>query len=153
MVLQGAPNENLGKYIWETAIKPQMGYSFSRIHSLAYSYIGLQTVYLATYFPVVYWNTACLRVDAGLDEDAASNYGKIAKAIGNMINNGVTVKPVNINKSGYLFEPDEEDNAILYGMKSLNGVGGEVVSRIIANRPYDSFQDFLDKIMKIRLQF
>lgn len=145
MVLQGAPNENLGKYIWETAIKPQMGYSFSRIHSLAYSYIGLQTVYLATYFPVVYWNTACLRVDAGLDEDAASNYGKIAKAIGNMINNGVTVKPVNINKSGYLFEPDEEDNAILYGMKSLNGVGGEVVSRIIANRPYNSFQDFLDK--------
>lgn len=144
-VLSQAPNENFGKYIWETALKPQMGYSFSRIHSLAYSYIGLQTIYLATYFPIVYWNTACLRVDAGLEENAASNYGKIAKAIGNMINNGVKVMPVDINKSGYMFEPDEEHNAILYGMKSLNGVGGEVITRIIDNRPYTSFQDFLNK--------
>ena len=27
-VLKQAPNENFGKYVWETALKPQMGYSF-----------------------------------------------------------------------------------------------------------------------------
>lgn len=144
-VLKQAPNENFGKYVWETALKPQMGYSFSLIHSLAYSYIGLQTIYLATYFPIVYWNTACLRVDAGLEEDAATNYDKIAKAVGNMIARGVSVRPVDINRSNYMFEPDEETNSILYGMKSLNGVGGEVIESIIQNRPYISLQDFIDK--------
>lgn len=144
-VLTQAPNENFGKYVWETAIKPQVGYSFSLIHSLAYSYIGLQTVYLATYFPIVYWNTACLRVDAGLEEDAATNYDKIAKAVGNMIARGISVRPVDINRSSYMFEPDEETNSILYGMKSLNGVGGEVIESIIQKRPYTSLQDFLDK--------
>jgi DNA polymerase III subunit alpha len=145
MVIEGAPNENLGNYLYETAIKPQLGYSFSKIHSLAYSYIGLQTVYLATYFPRVYWNTACLRIDAGLEEEASTDYAKVAKAIGNMVNAGVKVTPVDINKSGYLFEPDEKNNAILYGMKSLNGVGGEMISEIINNRPYNSFEDFLNR--------
>lgn len=117
----------------------------SLIHSLAYSYIGLQTVYLATYFPIVYWNTACLRVDAGLEEDAATNYDKIAKAVGNMIARGVSVRPVDINRSSYMFEPDEITNSILYGMKSLNGVGGEVIEAILQNRPYTSLQDFINK--------
>lgn len=58
---------------------------------------------------------------------------------------GVKVLPVNINKSGYLFEPDEENNAILYGLKSLNGVGGEIIDMIIANRPYKDFSDFINK--------
>ena len=145
-VLSQAPNKNFGEYVWETALKPQMGYSFSLIHSLAYSYIGLQTAYLATYFPSVYWNTACLRVDAGLEEEASTNYNKIAKAVGNIINRGITVLPVDINKSGYMFEPDEETNSIYYGMKSLNGVGGEIITDIINNRFYSSLQDFINKV-------
>ena len=144
-VLSQAPNKNFGEYVWETALKPQMGYSFSLIHSLAYSYIGLQTAYLATYFPSVYWNTACLRVDAGLEEEASTNYNKIAKAVGNIINRGITVLPVDINKSGYMFEPDEETNSIYYGMKSISGVGGEIIADIVNNRPYTSLQDFIDK--------
>ena len=62
-----------------------------------------------------------------------------------MIARGVSVKPVDINRSSYLFEPDESTNSILYGMKSLNGVGGEIIESIIQNRPYISFQDFLNK--------
>ena len=118
----------------------------SRIHGLAYSFVGLQCVYLATYFPSVYWNTACLRVDAGLEEEAATNYGKIAKAVGNMIAHGIHVSLVDINNSEYGFEPDEKNNSILYGLKSLNGVGGEVVQEIIKHRPYSSWQDFLSKV-------
>ena len=145
-VLESAPNKNFGEYVWETALKPQMGYSFSLIHSLAYSFIGLQTVYAATYFPTVYWNTACLRVDSGLDEEASTNYGKIARAVGNMFSRDIMVSLIDINKSQYMFEPDEENNAILYGMKALNGVGGEIIQEIIQNRPYNSVQDFQDKV-------
>ena len=146
LVLSKAVNQRLGEYVWETAIKPQMGYSFSLIHSLAYSFVGLQTIYLATYFDPVYWNTACLRVDAGLDEDASSNYGKIAKAVGNIIHRGIPMSLIDINKSGYMFEPDVETGSILFGMKGLNGVGGEIIQDIIENRPYKSFNDFQERV-------
>ena len=145
-VLERAKSYNLGRYVWETAIRPQMSYSFSIVHALSYSFVGLQTVYLATYFPPVYWNTACLRVDSGLDEDASSNYNKIAKAVGDISNKGIKVSLIDINKSGYMFEPDEENNQILYGLKALNGVGGDIIQEIVANRPYSSWQDFAEKV-------
>jgi len=145
-VLERATSPNIGPYIWETAIKPQMGYSFSLIHSLAYSFVGLQTIYLATYFNPVYWNTACLRVDSGLEEEASTNYGKIAKAVGNIINRGIDMSLIDINKSGYMFEPDVVSDSIIYGMKALNGVGGEIIQDIIEHRPYNSLQDFQEKV-------
>lgn len=145
-VLERASSTNLGKYVWETAIRPQMSYSFSIVHALSYSFIGLQTVYLATYFPSVYWNTACLRVDSGLDEDASSNYNKIAKAVGNMIDRGIKLSLIDINKSQYMFEPDENNNAIIYGMKAINGMNGDIIQEIISNRPYDSWIDFIKKV-------
>lgn len=113
---------------------------------MAYSFVGLQTIYLATYFNPVYWNTACLRVDSGLEEDASSNYGKIARAVGNIINRGIDMSLIDINKSGYMFEPDIEKGTILYGMKGLNGVGGEIIQEIIQNRPYVSLQDFMNQV-------
>lgn len=145
-ILDQAASPKLGAYVYETAIKPQLGYSFSKIHSLAYSFIGLQTLYLATYFPSVYWNTACLRVDSGLDEEAASNYAKIAKAVGGIIHRSIELSLIDVNKSQYGFEPDEENNRIIYGMKALNGVGGEIIQEIIANRPYSGLEDFQEKV-------
>jgi DNA polymerase III alpha subunit len=53
-IINQAPNPNFGEYVYETAVKPQLGYSFSAIHSLEYSYIGIQTVVLATKFPEIY---------------------------------------------------------------------------------------------------
>jgi DNA polymerase-3 subunit alpha len=47
-----------------------MGYSFSIIHALAYSFIGYQTAYIATEWDPIFWNTACLIVNSGsLEED------------------------------------------------------------------------------------
>lgn len=62
-----------------------------------------------------------------------------------MVAHGIDVRPIDINRSEYMFEPDEANNAILYGLKALNGVGGEIIETIIENRPYASLQDFLDK--------
>lgn len=50
--------------------------AFNAEHTYSYSLIGVQCAYLATYFPILYWNTACLRVDAGLGNDTSTNYGK-----------------------------------------------------------------------------
>lgn len=82
---------------------------------------------------------------SGLDEDDSTNYVKTAAGVGDVISHGISVRPIDINRSSYLFEPDEATNSILYGMKALNGVGGEVIESIIQNRPYTSLQDFIDK--------
>jgi DNA polymerase-3 subunit alpha len=67
-----------------------MGYSFSIIHALAYSFIGMQTLYLGVYYPI-YWNTAYLIVNSGAlggdedddgDKQDGTDYKKVAKAIG-----------------------------------------------------------------------
>ena len=117
----------------------------SRIHGYSYSLVACQAAYLATYYPRVYWNTAYLRTIAGLGEDETTNYAKVARGIGDIKSHGTSVSLLDINRSGYAFEPVEEENEILYGLKALNGLGDEVVESIIINRPYTSLQDFLDK--------
>lgn len=87
-----------------------------------------------------------MRVDSGLDEEASTNYSKIAKAIGNIMNRGIHLSLIDINKSQYMFEPDEANDTIIYGMKGLNGISGDIIQTIIENRPYTSMQDFMDRV-------
>lgn len=136
-------------YFWENAVAPQLGYAFSLNHSLPYSFVGIQSIYFAMSFNPIYWNTACLIVNSGAtDEDAggATDYGKIAKAIGDITNAGINVSLANINKSGFGFAPDVENNRILFGLKGMLNVGDDLVAAIIANRPYSSPKDFLNKV-------
>lgn len=143
-ILDTAKSPAMGKYIW-FLLQPSMGYSFSSIHGTSYSYIACQAAYLATYFPSIYWNTAYLRVVSGMDTDDTANYDKIARAIGDIQKHGVSVSTIDVNKSGETFEPDEDNNLILYGMRALNGVGGDVTQQIIANRPYKNVTEFVEK--------
>lgn len=159
-VLDQAASPCLGNYVWKCGIGPQMGYSFSVIHALAYSFIGYQTMYIATNWDPIYWNTACLIVNSGsleeednFDEDDEGNvvekkerttdYGKIAKAIGDIISRGIRVSLVDINKSNFSFQPDPDNNEILFGMKALSNVGGPIIEQILANRPYTGIADFM----------
>lgn len=161
-VLKQASSAAMGKYIWDCGIGPQMGYSFSIIHALAYSFIGFQTMFIATKWNPIYWNTACLIVNSGSlegesdfeeDEDGyiiqkkekATDYSKIAKALGDILEKGIKVSLVDINKSNYSFEPDPESNEILFGMKALSNVGGPIIEQIIKHRPYTGIADFMNK--------
>ena len=165
-------NRKLGEYVWETTMGPQMGYAFAKPHALAYSFVGIQTLYLATNYPSIYWNCACLIVNAGgadlLDADDINtdveddevkkvknksvNYGKISAAIGESKRAGIVVLPPDINKSDLIFKPDFDRNAIIYGMKGINRIGTQLVYDIFKNRPYTSIKDFLEKIKVNKLQ-
>ena len=154
-VLDQAKSKKLGEYVWKYGAGPQMGYSFSIIHALAYSFVGMQTLYLATNFNPVYWNTACLLVNSGSiesedDVDESTNYGKIAKAIGEIRSAGIKVSLANINTSSFGFVPDVKSNQILFGLKGLLNIGDDLVNTIIANRPYISPRDFLNRVKPTR---
>ena len=159
-ILDKAKSNALGQYVWDTGVGPQMGYAFSTIHALAYSFIGYQTAYIATNWNPIYWDAACLVVNSGslenekidLEEEEESakkengtDYGKIAKALGEIIGAGIKVSLVDINKSDYSFKPDVENNQILFGMKALSYVGQDVVNKIKENRPYENLKDFMDR--------
>lgn len=68
--LSQCKSQKLANYVWTTTMEPQMGYAFSTLHSLAYSFVGIQTLILATQFPSIYWNCACLITNSGGNEDA-----------------------------------------------------------------------------------
>ena len=161
-VLDQAKSPCLGHYVWACGVGPQMGYSFSIIHALAYSFIGFQTIYIATRWNPIYWNTACLIVNSGsLEEDSdfeededgyivekkekSTDYSKIAKALGDIINKGIKVSLVDINKSDYSFEPDVDNNEILFGMKALSNISGATIEQIKSGRPYAGIADFMTK--------
>ena len=131
------------------AIAPQLGYAFSLNHSLPYSFVGIQTLILGTRFNPVYWNTACLIVNSGATDsemDGTTNYGKIAKAIGDITSRGIIIKPVDINISEYGFKPKADSGEIFFGLKGLLNVGDDVIDMICKNRPYVNFADFLLKV-------
>jgi DNA polymerase-3 subunit alpha len=147
-VFEKAKSHGLAQYVWDFVVGTQLGYAFSEIHSMSYSFIGFQTAYLATNWNPIFWNTACLVVNSGsLDEDSeeGTDYAKVAKAIGNIKSKGISVSTVDINKSNYSFEPDVENNTILYGLKSLNKVGTEAVAEIVSARPYTGIGDFMTR--------
>ena len=175
-------NDTAADYIWEVAVAPQLGYAFSLNHSLPYSFVGIQTIFLAMTFNPIYWNTACLIVNSGSLEDnsekeivdifapeaqdlsegvtfedlpdrsgkirktASTDYGKVAKAIGDIQAAGIKVSLANINKSKFGFAPDVENNRIMFGLKGMLNVGDELVSTIITKRPYLSVKDFVNRV-------
>ena len=145
-VLDQAKSPALGKYVWEYGAGPQMGYSFSRIHSIAYSFVGVQTLYLATHFNPIYWDCACLIVNSGAISGGSPNYAKIAKAIGEIQSAGVKVALVDINKSDLTFTPNPTNNTIIYGLKGILNVGDDIVQDTINKRPYTSIKDYYNKV-------
>ena len=78
-------------------------------------------------------------------KETGTDYGKVAKALGDIIGAGIKVSLIDINKSDYGFKPDINNNQILFGMKALSNVGAAVIDQIKQNRPYKSFKDFLNR--------
>lgn len=120
--------------------------------------IGFQTAYIATKWNPIYWNTACLIVNSGsLEEDEeieesaenkkkrSTDYKKLANALGTVISQNINISLIDINYSNFSFEPDEENNRILFGLKALSGINDEIIEKIISNRPYVSIKDFMNR--------
>ncbi len=141
-------SQKLLDYVWYVQFKKSFGYSFSQNHTFPYSCICLQEMNLAYHYPNVFWNTACLTVNAEADEESekTTDYGKIATAISLFNHQGQKVILPDINQSEFEFTPDVKNNQILYCLKAINGVSDDLIKIIISNRPYKSFNDFYEKI-------
>ena len=140
---KGIPS-NFTHYVWDVLIAMSKGYGFNQSHTLAYSLVALQEMNLCFKFPILFWNTACLISDSG-GEEGSTSYDKIAAAISKFRKEGIQVGLPDINKSLSKFEPDIENNQILYGLKGMLNISDDFIEQIINNRPYVSPKDFLIK--------
>ena len=167
--LERGTSMQLLDYVWDVQIMRQAGYSFSDIHTTAYSYIALQEMNLGHFFPSIYWKTACVSVDAGaLNEEDFYNlvetgimeltseedkreqskvrYGRMATAIIKFKQFGNVALP-DINTSRFGFTPDAEANTIRFGLRGISRIGEQIIRDIIINRPYNSLNDFINKMV------
>jgi len=144
------PTSKLAEYIWGVQIKRQLGYSFSLNHTMPYSAICVQEMNLAHRYNKIFWNTACLTVNAGADEDNDNNkttqYGKIAKAISEIRGKGQLMTLPDINTAKFGFTPNLNTQEIIFGLKGICGIGDDTAQAIISNRPYTSLDDFMNKM-------
>lgn len=160
------------EYVWEKCIKPQESYGFSIPHDVCYSIEAVQEANLATRFNPLFWECACLSInagntstnfEAGEDDDeeddnegeetqtaatktGAPNYAKISKAISDSQLRGVNIELPDINTAQADFIPDIKNNGILYSLKNVSAVSDALFARIVAGRPYSSIEDFRARV-------
>lgn len=126
------------KEFWKS-LEGYSSYLFNLSHAATYSYITVLTAYLKKYYPIQFM-AALLTMEE--NEDKRINYIKVANQM------GIDIRVPDVNKSGKEFTPDTEDNAILFGFNSVKGVGETSIPDIVANRPYASLEEALNKIPK-----
>lgn len=110
-------------------------YNFNRSHAMAYSYIGLTTVYLSKYFRNYYYS-ASLTYDASKKDELKDSIKKVEER-------GYKINPPDVNSSLLHFSP--EGMTINFGLNDIKGVGEQPVIDLIKNRPYSSVIDFITK--------
>lgn len=106
---------------------------------------------LAYHYPIVYWNAACLSINAAADDESENNkstqYGKIGVAIDKAQSEGINITPPLINEAKFGFTPDEKNNRIIFALKAMNGIGDDIAQSIIQNRPFTSIEDFATRMI------
>jgi DNA polymerase-3 subunit alpha len=158
---KGTP-QILLNYIWDEQIYMQLGYGFSILHAIAYTIILIQQLNLVYYYPPIYWNTAVLLVESGAVErevaedldietkEKTTNYGEVAKAIGNLQSRGIKISLPYINKAEQGFMPNEENNEIVFGLKGIMGINNETSQLIMEMRPFKNLKDFHERMVLVK---
>lgn len=150
--------EIFAKYVWYELFGMSFGYSFSNLHSYAYSVIGLQELNVNYFYPPVFWACACLTVESSSVEEneeeyedlerkkknTGTNYEKMAKAIYRMKDYRINTLPPDINKSDLSFTPLVDESLILFGLGGITKMNRDVAKDIMSGRPYNSFKEFYD---------
>ena len=148
-------SDALLNYVWNTQITRQLGYSFSMNHCIPYTGICIQCMNIVLRYGAIYWNCACLIVNSGSTDDESTdstNYGKIAKAMGSMMKDGIKIALPDINRAKFGFYPDAKNNEIVFGLKGIQGIGSNIASAIISKQPYTSMWDFYSKMQEYKAE-
>ena len=120
------------------------GYGFNKSHSAAYAMITFQTAYLKCYYAPEFM--------AALLTSEQDNTDKVVKYIDEVKRLGIKLLPPSIQNSLVefsAFEDEEGNDAILFGLGAIKGVGNAAISKILEARDDATFEDMSDFISRI----
>ena len=119
-------------------LKGYASYLFNKSHSACYAIITLCTMLLKKRNTGKFF-AALLSMQSTVEK--IDLYSKTVKG-----DYHIDITTPDVNLSNYDFT--EIDGRILYGLKTIKGVGENSITEIIANRPYNDISDALDKVSK-----
>jgi DNA polymerase III subunit alpha len=109
------------------------GYGFNKSHAVSYSVISFQCAWLWNYYPAE-WMAAFLDKEPETRKEKAIN---IAKQY------GFDIAPLDVNKSGTVWEISDDGKTLIQPLTSIKGLGMAAIDQILANRPIDSAEELL----------
>ncbi|MBN1777859.1 MAG: DNA polymerase III subunit alpha [Clostridiales bacterium] len=119
-------------------------YAFNKSHAAGYAMIAVQTGWLKRHYPVQFM--------AAIMNSVMYASGKIAMYTQYCRINDIPVLPPDINRSGWRFTVDEDEQGrpgIRFGMGAVKNVGHHAVEEIMKSReqaPYRDLFDFADRV-------
>ena len=109
------------------------GYGFNKSHAVSYSIISFQCAWLWNYYPAE-WMAAFLDKEPESRKEKAIN---IAKKY------GFDIAPLDINKSGTVWEISDDGKTLIQPLTSIKGLGMSAIEQILDNRPFTNAEDLL----------
>jgi DNA polymerase-3 subunit alpha len=109
------------------------GYGFNKSHAVSYSIISFQCAWLWNYYPVE-WMAAFLDKEPETRKEKAIN---IAKKF------GFKIAPLDINKSGTVWEISDDGKTLVQPLTSIKGLGMAAIEQVLENRPFMNAEDLL----------
>ena len=125
--------------LWDNIVK-FASYSFNKSHAAAYALIAYRTAYLKKHYEL-YFMTAVISANTKSPEKM-SYYLESTKQM------GIKILTPEINKSNKEFTVENklDTRCIRFGLSGIKNVGEEAIQEIIRKRPYESYQDFINKV-------
>jgi DNA polymerase-3 subunit alpha len=108
-------------------------YGFSKNHATAYSIISYQCAWLWKKYPSE-WAAAFLDKEPEKRKEKAINSAK---------SHGFEIAPLDINKSGVVWEISENGKTLIQPLTSIKGLGMSAIEQILENRPFINAEDLL----------
>ena len=132
-------SEEVAKQIYNE-MKTFAAYAFNKSHSAVYAVVSYQTAYMKYYYPAEYM--AAL-ITCFIDNPVkAAEYINVAREM------GIEVLAPDINEGRSYFTV--KDGKLIYSLKAIKNVGGQVIDRIVEEREqngrFESLSDFIRRM-------
>ena len=120
------------RQLWQT-FEYFSGYGFNKSHAVSYSMLSYQCAWLLNYYPAE-WMAAFLDKEPENKKEEAINIAKQA---------GFSIKSLDVNTSGTQWEISEDGKTLIQPLTSIKGLGSAAVTQLLANRPFNTPEEFL----------
>ena len=132
--------EDKAEEIWDLFV-PFAAYGFNKAHASSYGMVAYWTAYMKGEYTVEFMTALMSSESANLD--------KIAEAINECKELGISVLPPDVNSSFFEYSI-ESDITIRYGLNAIKMLGGDVIKHLISSRSsigkFQDIQDFMRRM-------